>query len=423
MTVLSKPREAALKALVACEKDGAYLNIALRDILESSLDARDNALSMQLAYGVMKNRLFIDNIIENISTVKLKKLSVWIHNILRIGIFSLRFLDRIPESATVSECVKLSRRYGHGASAGFVNAVLRKAINSGDFLPSDKYSLKYLSVYYSLPLWLVELWQKEGYSEELFSRMNETPKTIVRFNFCKSMVLSNDFVKIDGTKNAYIYTGNGSVENTEEYKNGAVTVQDEASQLAVEALDIKENKSVLDLCAAPGGKTTYAAQLVGEKGFVTSCDIHEHKLPLIKENLKRLGLISRVRVTKNDATAENEAFKEAFDYVIADVPCSGLGIIRRKPDIKWTKTMNDISSLIPIQSKILDNAARYVKEGGKLLYSTCTISQRENEENIKYFLKDHTNYKISDDKYPNGRQFTPQNSGTDGFFAAVLERK
>lgn len=418
---LSKPREAALKALVKCEKDGAYLNIALREILEKSEDVRDNALATEISFGVMKNRLLIDNIIENISTVKLKKLSVWIHNILRIGIYSIKFLDRIPDSATVSECVKLSRRYGHGASAGFVNAVLRKAIDSPLFLPDEKNSVKYLSVLYSLPEWLVRMWIDEGYGESLFESMNKTPKTIVRLNQSKSGVLSDDFIKCNGAKYAYSFEGKGSVENTREYKEGLVTVQDEASQRAIELLGIFKGASVLDLCAAPGGKTTFVAQII-EGGSLISCDIHSHKLNLIEENLKRLGLSGKAKVLLNDAEVENESFLNSFDFVLADVPCSGLGIIRRRPDIKWAKSEEDIISLIPVQRKILKNASKYVKKGGKLLYSTCTISRCENEENVKNFLENHKDFKISASSAPYGIQFTPESGETDGFFAAVLER-
>lgn len=422
MASLSKGREAALKVLVAVEKDGAYLNIAIRDILKSSDDVRDNALSMQLAFGVTKNKLFIDNIIENISTVKLKKLSVWIHNILRIGIYSIKFLDRIPVSATVSECVKLSRRYGHSASSGFVNAVLRKASSSGDFLPKDKESAKYYSIRYSLPLWLTNHWLSEGYGEDFFKAMNETPPTTVRLNTLRAKELGKDFTKVSGSENAYSYIGSGSVENTQEYKTGLITVQDAASQKAIELLGIKEGMQVLDLCAAPGGKTTYAAQKLGSAGRVVSCDIHNHKLALIEANAKRLG-IENVSVIQNDALVPKKDFENAFDRVIADVPCSGLGIIRRKPDIKWTKTEEEISSLIPIQQEILHNASLYVKKGGRLLYSTCTVNRSENEENVLHFLKNHSDFSLADECQPSGIQFTPHLFGTDGFFVAVFERK
>ncbi len=418
MSALSKPREAALRALVLCEKDGAFLNIALRDVLrEADMDARDNALATTLAMGVMKNVLFLDNIIENLSSVKLKKLSVWIHNILRIGIFSHRFLDRVPVSATVNECVRLARRYGHSSSAGFVNAVLRKAISSGDFLPQNKESDEYISIKYSLPLWLVRMWRAEGYGEDFFSSLNLDPPVTVRLNTLKCASLPEEFEKIPTLPYGYNYVGGGSIESTSFYKEGAATVQDGASQMAVLALDVKKDMRVLDLCSAPGGKTAYISQLMGNSGEIISCDIHPHKLELIKNNLLRLG-VTNAKVILNDATTIREEFKESFDRVLADVPCSGLGVLRRKPDIKLTKSPLANKELIKIQRVILENASLYVKKGGKLLYSTCTVNRGENEDAADEFIKNHPEFVLIEQ-----RQLLPHKDNTDGFFYASFERK
>ena len=417
MAALSKPREAALKALAQVDKDGAYLNLAVRDILSASdMDPRDKALCTTLAFGVTKNRLFIDNIIENLSTVKLKKLSVWIHNILRIGIFSIRFLDRIPESATVNECVRLARRYGHGASAGFVNAILRASLKSGDFLPNEKSREEYISIKYSFPMWLTKMWLLEGYGEEFFAAMNEEPPVTVRLNTLLASSLGEDFEKNTATPYTYTYTGGGSVENTPYFKEGHIAVQDGASQIAVMALDVREGMSVLDLCSAPGGKSAFIGQLLNNTGELISCDIHEHKMELIKSNLSRLG-VTIATVMQNDATVLNDAFKDRFDRVLADVPCSGLGVLRRKPDIKWTKTQEDNNILTKIQRSIIDNSAHYVKKGGKLLYSTCTVNKAENEDNVKYFLEKHSDFNLVTQK-----QLLPDRDKTDGFFFAVFER-
>ena len=418
MSALSKPREAALKALVSCEKDGAYLNIALRDILrDSNMDSRDCALATTLAMGVMKNVLFIDNIIENLSTIKLKKLSVWIHNILRIGIYSHRFLDRVPVSATVNECVRLARRYGHSSSAGFTNAILRKAATSGDFLPEDKESDKYISIKYSLPLWLVKMWKNEGHGEDFFASLNVDPPVTVRLNTLKSSALDDNFEKIPHLPHGYNYTGGGSVEGTQYYKDGAIAIQDGASQMAIGALDIKKGMRVLDLCSAPGGKTAYIAQLLENSGEVISCDIHEHKLELIKNNLSRLG-ITNTKVMLNDATVLNEEFKDAFDRVLADVPCSGLGVLRRKPDIRLNKTAIGNDELVKIQKEIFENASCYVKKGGILVYSTCTVNRAENEDAVKEFLGKHPEFTLLEEK-----QLLPHKDNTDGFFYASFERK
>lgn len=418
MGALSKPREAALKALVASQKDGAYLNIVLRDILSSmDMDARDNALATTIAFGVMKNRLFIDNIIENLSTVKLRKLSVWIHNILRIGVYCIKFLDRIPVSATVNECVRLARRYGHNASAGFVNALLRKTSSCGDFLPADTSSDEYISIKYSMPDWLVKKWRNEGYGEEFFCAMNQEPPVTVRLNTLKGDSLGQEFKKDILSPYAYTYEGGGSVEHSPLFKNGNIAVQDGASQKAVLALDVKENMCVLDLCAAPGGKTGFIAQLMNNTGEIVSCDIHSHKIDLIKSNLTRLG-VTNTSVMQNDATVFCKDFENRFDRVLADVPCSGLGVLRRKPDIKWTKTEFANESLASIQRSILKNAAEYVKKGGKLVYSTCTVNREENEDNVKYFIDNFPNFTLLEQK-----QLLPHTDKTDGFFYAVFERK
>lgn len=418
MSNISKPREAALKALVSWEKDGAYLNIALRSILaEAGMDARDNALATTIAFGVMKNSLYLDNIIKNLSSVKLKKLSVWIHNILRIGVFCLRFLDRIPVSATVNECVRLARRYGHKASAGYVNAVLRASASSGDFLPEDKESGEYISIRYSFPLWLVEMWKKEGYGEDFFAAMNTEPPVTVRLNTLKSNSLPEEFHKIDFLPHGYNYSGGGSVENHPLFADGIITVQDGASQKAISSFRIKEDMKILDLCSAPGGKTAYMAQLMNNTGEIISCDIHEHKLSLIENNLKRLG-VTNTKVMLNDATVLCKDFEDKFDRVLADVPCSGLGVLRRKPDIKWSKTEADTRELAEIQQKIFENAALYVKKGGMLMYSTCTVNRIENEDRVKEFLSLHPEFTLLEE-----RQLLPDKDNTDGFFYAVLERK
>lgn len=424
MGELSKSREAALKALVAVDKDGAYLNIALRDILISSgMDERDKALATTLAFGAIKHKLYIDNIISHLSSVKLKKLSVWIHNILRIGIYSIKFLDRIPVSATVNECVRLARRYGHSSSAGFVNAVLRNSAKKGDFLPEDTSSKEYISIKYSFPLWLTEKWLMEGYGEEFFSAMNEEPPVTVRLNNLKASSLPDSFEKSNHSPYSYTYHGGGSAEHTEFFKNGHIAIQDGASQRAILALDIKKDMSVLDLCSAPGGKTTFMAQLLENTGSVMSCDIHPHKLELIKANIERLG-VKNATVLLNDATVLREDFADRFDRVLCDVPCSGLGVLRRKPDIKWTKSEEANDELVEIQRQIIDCGARYVKKGGKLMYSTCTVNKSENEDNVQHFLETHNDFSlISEPGCPFGRQLLPHKDGTDGFFYAVFERK
>ncbi len=428
MSNLSPGREAALKVLYAVEKDGAYLNIALVDILEEmKLDSREAALCTNLVLGVERNRLFIDNIISNLSTLKLKKISVWILNILRIGIYSMRFMDKIPVSATINECVKLSKRYGHAKSAGFVNAVLRKASTSGDFLPPMD-SENYLSVVYSYPEWIVGKWKSEGIKdiEPLLKAGNLTPPTYLRRNLLKGdFTIPEGIEKAPLGQNSYIYNNPGAFHGTPLQKEGYFSIQDVASQLAVEALDPKEGMDVLDLCAAPGGKSEYAAELMGNKGRVIACDLYPHKTELIEKSAKRLG-IEIIETKVNDAEKLNSEFEEKFDRVLLDAPCSGLGIIRRKPDIKWTKGATDCSALAKTQYKMLRVASRYVKKGGILVYSTCTISRMENEQMAETFLRENKNFEALPTEYMNKKgycQLLPNTFNTDGFFIARFIRR
>lgn len=427
MSKLSPAREAALKTLYAVDKDGAYMNIALNDIIaESHLTSLDAALCTEIVLGVQRNRLFLDNIISNISTVKLKKISVWILNILRMGIYSLRFLDKIPESATINECVKLSKRYGHAKSSGFVNAVLRKALTSGDFLPKEG-TVEYLSVFYSYPEWIVQKWTKEGVDDivELLKAGNMAPPTYLRRNLLKGdFPLPEGIEKADIGNNAYIYKKGGAFHGSQLQKSGYFSIQDAASQLAVEALDVKGGMNVLDLCAAPGGKSEYAAEIMGNEGRIIACDLYPHKTELIDKSCERLG-ITIVETRVNDAEKFNSEFKDKFDRVLLDAPCSGLGIIRRKPDIKWTKDAADCSALAQTQYRMLRHAMHYVKCGGVLVYSTCTISRMENEQMVKTFLRENNNFELLPSEFlPQGyRQLLPNKCNTDGFFIARFIRR
>ena len=427
MGALSKPREAALKTLYAVEKEGAYLNIALMGVIEEfKLDKRDSALCTTLAFGVERNRGYIDNIIKNLSSVKLKKISDWILNILRIGIYSLRFLDKVPPSASINECVNLAKRYGHKGSSGFVNAILRKALTSGDFLPPEG-SDEYLAVYYSYPEWVIGKWRSEGVKDipDLLKAGNVTPPLYLRRNALKGdFELPEGLEKSPIAKSAYIYKKGGAFYGTPLQREGYFSVQDIASQMAAESLDPKPGMRVLDLCAAPGGKSEYIAEMMGNVGEVISCDLYPHKTQLIEKSAKRLG-IDIIETRVNDAEVFNPEFENAFDRVLLDAPCSGLGIIRRKPDIKWKKGASDCSALALTQYKMLRNAKRYVKNGGVLVYSTCTISRMENEQMAETFLRENKNFKADPDIFPEKKgykQFLPNIDNTDGFFIARFIR-
>ncbi|MDO4562862.1 MAG: 16S rRNA (cytosine(967)-C(5))-methyltransferase RsmB [Clostridia bacterium] len=409
---LSKPRQCALMVLTDVEKNGAYLNLSLREKLSGfKMDTRDNALATQLVMGVTRYKLYLDEFISSLSSVKLKKMSVWILNILRIGFYSNIFLDKVPVGATVNECVNLARRYGHPSSAAFVNALLRASAGK-TFEPKE------INVKYSYPLWIVEKWQSENVDdiEALLRSGNETPPVCVRRNTLVDCPVPDCMTHVKD--DLYIYTTGGSFEGTPWQKNGAFTVCDGASQEAVKALELKRGENVLDLCAAPGGKSAYAAAIMQNEGAVTACDIYEHKIPIITSTAERLGA-SIVCARVNDAAVYNREFEGAFDAVMLDAPCSGLGIIRRKPDIKWTKKPEDCFALAKTQLKMLDTAARYVKPHGRLSYTTCTISRTENEENADAFLKEHAEFELMQPY----KQLFPHKDNTDGFFIAVFGRK
>ncbi len=427
MSNLSPAREAALKTLYAVDHDGAYMNIALNDIIaECRLSPLDAALCTTLVLGVQRNRLFLDNIISNLSSIRLKKISPWIINILRMGIYSIRFMEKIPESATINECVKLSKRYGHQKSSGFVNAILRKSITSGDFLPEEG-TVEYLSVFYSYPEWIVQKWTKEDIDNlvELLKAGNSAPPTYLRRNLLKGdFEIPEGIEKANVGNNAYIYTKGGAFHGSTLQKDGYFSIQDAASQLAVEALNVAGGMNVLDLCAAPGGKSEYCAEIMGNKGKIIACDLYPHKTELIDKSCERLG-ITIVETRVNDAEKFNEEFEEKFDRVLLDAPCSGLGIIRRKPDIKWTKGASDCSVLAQTQYRMLRHAKRYVKSGGMLVYSTCTISKMENEQMVKTFLRENKNFELlPSEAIPKGyKQLLPHETNTDGFFIARFIRR
>ena len=344
----------------------------------------------------MKNRTRLDFIISKYSKQKLKKISEWILNILRIGVYQIVFLDKIPQSAAVNESVKLAKRYGHAASAGFVNGLLRNVGRNGDVeYPKGR---EFCEVYYSHPKWLVDM-LFDQYGEEaqqIIENNNKVAPTTVRVNVLKtdadSLTKSLEEKGITVTKtaeeNIFAISGYGDISALAEYKDGLFTPQGLSSYMAAMAVEPKENEVILDLCSAPGGKTTAMAEMCGDKARIYAFDLYDHKKSIIEANCKRLG-VENVEVNVADATKLMEQFVGKADKVLADVPCSGLGIIRKKPDIKWNKETEDFDQIISIQKQILQNAAKYIKNGGTLVYSTCTINKDENERIAESFAKEN----------------------------------
>lgn len=444
------PRETALKILYDINENGAYTNIALNKYLEeTNLKGVDRSFITDMVYGTIKWRLSIDYIIEIFSSVKLKKISPWILNVLRLGVYQLLYTDKIPESAAVNESVNLSKRYGHAAASRYVNGVLRSVSRnrqSIEYPDKAKNLVQYLSVKYSHPDWLVKDWVKrfgKEFTEDLLQSNNQVPEVTVRTNTLKiskdelAGSLKEQGIEAEQAKyveEALIVRNPSSIARLEAFKKGYFQVQDESSMLVAKVMAPERGDTVIDVCSAPGGKTTHIAQLMKDEGTVIARDVHEHKIRLVAEACERLGIKS-VKPQLYDAMELDESFVGKADKVLVDAPCTGFGIIRRKPDIKWTRTISDINEINALQAKILDVSSRYVKPGGVLVYSTCTILDEENQGIIKKFLKEHDEFELTDiTGYLPERlrktsaaegyiQLFPNVDNIDGFFIARLIKR
>ena len=414
-------RECALRVLYDIEYNGAYSNLALKNALSAEYSAQDRAFITALVYGVTDKRLMLDYIITRHSKIKLKKISKYIRIILRMGIYQLKFTDKIPASAAVNESVKLAKRYGHASSAGFVNGVLRNVERSEIEYPEN--GGEYLSVKYSFPPGLCQRWVKRfGYdfTEKLMSAYSEPAHLTLRQNTLKTTPenlferLKENDVRAELT-DGYITADGFDISHDDLYKNGCYTVQDAAAMKAAEILAPKKGETVIDMCAAPGGKTTHMAELMENEGRILAFDIHEHKIDLIRKNAERLG-ITIIDARVQDGCEYDESYTDIADKILCDVPCSGLGIIRRKPEIKYGyDAENDLPQ---IQRTILNNATRYLKQGGEIVYSTCTIEEAENEGVTGGFLSDNPDFEKLFEK-----TFYPHIDGTDGFYICKMRKK
>jgi 16S rRNA (cytosine967-C5)-methyltransferase len=444
------PRETALKILYEIETNDAYANIALKKYLKhTDYKVVDRGLITELVYGVIKFKLTIDYIIGQFSAIKLNKISPWILNILRIGIYQIVYLDKVPDSAACNESVKLSKKYGHYASTKFVNAVLRNVSrnkNNIRFPDKNQNPIEYLKIFYSYPQWMVQSWvDRYGFefAESLCIANNEIADLCVRVNTLKTT--PEELIEILGSENVKAIRGKycsealilkevGSIDSLKAFKEGLFQVQDESSMLVSKALDPQPGEFVIDVCCAPGGKTTHIAQLMQNRGKILGWDIHPHKIELVQKAAKRLG-IGIINAVSHDAAIEVYDLHGQADRVLVDAPCSGLGIIRRKPDIKWNKVQNDVGDIVNLQKKILQVSSKYVKPGGYLVYSTCTIQEEENIGVIEDFIKKNPHFilesiepyfpeQLKKDTVKQGYiQLFPNVDKTDGFFICKLKRQ
>ncbi len=432
-------RQIAFEILNKIERDKSYSNLTIDSYLYSAeLNSADSSLVSALVYGVLETSITLDyNLSRNLKQ-PIKKLKPQVLTALRLGTYQLLFMDKIPASAAVNESVTLVKKNGCAFAAGLTNAVLRSVSRDGLMLPEENNKQEYYSVKYSFPQWLVSMWI-DSYGEEnavgIMSSCIGRPPLTIRVNTLKTTVDElKEILKGEGVaaedaavENALNLEKCGSVEKLASFEKGFFHVQDSASQLCCKALDAKEGETVLDLCAAPGGKSFTNAQNMNNSGRIIACDIHSHRLALIKEGERRLG-ISIIEAMRNDASLFNEKMPQA-DKVLCDVPCSGLGIVRRKPEIR-SKDSSEIDKLPAVQYNILTTAAQYVKKGGRLVYSTCALNPKENEEVCSRFLSEHKNFKIIEPNLNLEKAFVrnstvtlmPHLNGSDGFFFAVFER-
>ncbi len=433
---MDKAREAAVFALERTRRDGAWSS-ALSDAMKTKydLDSRSLSLAVSISLGVLQSTALLDYYID-LNSKSASKIEPKVRDIMRSGAYQLIFMDKIPASAAVNESVALCKKLGYSRASGFCNAVLRKIASCADKLPEPpgKGTAQYLSVKYSHPQQLAQyIVDRRGYdaAEAFLAADNTIPDTCLQVNTLK---ITPDELMLrllsDGVPCSMhpwlpdcIVTA-GSVSSMPGFDEGLFYVQDPAAKCAVLAAALEPGMYVLDSCAAPGGKSFAAAIAMRNEGSIDSCDLHDKKIRLISEGAQRLG-ISCINAFSHDA---REQFYRQYDAIIADVPCSGYGVIRKKPEIRY-KPLEDSASMPAIQAAILENLSQYVKPGGVIVYSTCTVLERENEDVVKAFLRAHAEFSAEGFTLPNGETaadgyitFWPDIHGTDGFFVSKLRR-
>ena len=438
-------REAAMLALNACQRQGGWSDGALKKQLAAAeLSGRDAALATQLCFGVLQNQMLLDFYLSKFSNIPLKRMEGKVVQTLRLGAYQMLFLTRIPHSAAVNSAVTLVKTHcKNPRAAGMVNGILRSMERSLQNMPVIPQGdpVAYLSTLYSHPEWLVKefiLSLGEEETAQMLAADNSQPPTAVMVNTTRTTaeelktMLEDDHVEAEPhpwLENCLLLHRTGDLERLEAFQQGLFYVQDPASRLSVLAAGAKPGMKVLDCCAAPGGKSFAAAIAMENQGEIVSCDLHPHKKKLIQAGADRLGL-----TIISPKTADGKVFRpeweNAFDLVLVDAPCSGLGVIRKKPDIRY-KDPAPLADLPAVQLDILRNAARYVKPGGTLMYSTCTLLYRENGEVVETFLAENNSYKAEAFPLPGpvglvqGGSVTlwPHRHGTDGFFISKMRRE
>ncbi len=442
-------RETALRVLKEVNHDGKYSNISLKHHLrKANLSDRDAAFVAQLVYGTLERQITIDWVLNKFCN--LKRANPWAMNILRMGCYQIMYMDRVPDFAVCDESVKLCKKYCNKALAGFVNGVLRNIVRNKDgisFPTKEDDPVLNLSLTYSYPMWLVKKWT-DDYGIELAEAMVMPPVgdgdyVTIRVNTnritkdeLKERLMQQGIECADGLyiKDEALRLRNaGDIENNPLYAQGLFTVQGESSVLVVRVLDPQKGQLVIDACSAPGGKATHMAELMGNQGRILAWDVHPQRVELISFNAARLGA-AIVEPRQQDAREFQPTLEGQADRVLIDAPCSGWGVIHKKPDIKNNIKREDLDELYDLQRHILSTCSRYVKPGGILVYSTCTMNVDENQRVIEKFLERNPYFILDDFTYllpeglkdsvirPGMIQLIPSRDGIDGFFIARLKR-
>ena len=441
-------RDVALKILMEINEEGAYSNISLKRNLKGYMGKLDENFVREIVYGVLENKLYLDYIIGSFSKTKLNKIELIILEILRIGVYQIAMLERIPNSAAVNESAKLAKKHSNPGAVKFVNGILRNICRKKESLINidEDNKIDYFSIKYSHPRWLVKRWISEygvGFTERLCIENNKRPKLNIRTNSTKitredlkakfetkGIIVSESKYSIDGLILEKPYR----ITDTEEYKAGLFTIQDESSMLVSQIMNPTQGSFVIDLCSAPGGKTTHISEKMNNKGRILARDFYDHKIKLVENNSQRLGS-TIIETEVFDATILDENLIESADYVLIDAPCTGLGMIRRRPEIKWNRVEKDIENITDIQKKILNNGSKYLKSGGVLVYSTCTIEKDENLNLVANFVRNNDNFEFcgfdhllnSNENMKTAKEgyieIYPHVHDMDGFFIAKLTKK
>lgn len=442
---MANARELALQTLTDILIDGAYSNHALSEQMEKNeLTVQDKNFMTELVYGTLQHEQLLNFYVTPFFNGKVK---AWVRILIQMTLYQMLFLDSVPEHAAISEAVKIAKKRGGQFNGKLVNAILREMTRTPlPSLDTIKDEAERLAVETSHPLWLIKLWSKQfGWEKtiQMARANNERVNVTIRVNGVRGtreelkQKLESEGITCEYgnlSQDALVIL-KGNVIKTKAFEQGWFYVQDESSMLVARALKPKHHSKVLDTCSAPGGKTTHVAELMRQTGTVYAHDVYEHKIKLIEDNVKRLGL-TNVVATLQDATTLNERYEsDSFDAVLVDAPCSGLGILRRHPEVKITKQPSDLDEIMMIQKKILNTVAPLVKVGGTLVYSTCTVNRKENDKMVEQFLAQHPEYELDPtlvnrlpevlhEQTKNGMvQLFPGDYQTDGFFIACLKRQ